>query len=73
MAGYTTKDIRNVALCGHGDAGKTSLAEAMLFNAGVSTRQGSVTDGSTISDYDADEKDRGHSIDLWTPVVCVPQ
>jgi len=63
MAAYTTKDIRNVALCGHGDAGKTTLAEAMLFKAGVTKRQGEVTDGTTVSDYDQDERERGHSID----------
>ena len=60
---YTTKDIRNVALCGHSDAGKTSLAECMLFKAGVVTRQGRVQEQNTVSDYDPDEHERGHSIE----------
>jgi len=60
---YTTKDIRNVSLCGHADAGKTSLAEAMLFKAGVTTRQGRVPEKNTVSDFDPDEQDREHSID----------
>lgn len=64
MAAYTTKDIRNVALAGHSDAGKTTLIEAMLFAAGATTRLGSVVDRSTVSDYDSEEKERGHSIDL---------
>ena len=63
MAGYSTKDIRNLALCGHGDSGKTTLVEAMLFKAGAVSRLGAVTDGSTVSDYDVEEKERGHSID----------
>jgi elongation factor G len=63
MAAYTTKDIRNVALCGHGDAGKTTLGEAMLFAAKVTTRQGTVGDQCTVSDFDVEEKERGHSID----------
>ena len=60
---YTTKDIRNVALGGHADAGKTSLAEAMLMKAGVITRQGRVPENNTVSDFDPDEHDRGHSVD----------
>ena len=63
MAGYSTQDIRNLALCGHGDSGKTTLVEAMLFKAGAVSRLGAVTDGSTVSDYDVEEKERGHSID----------
>jgi len=47
--------IRNVGLAGHGSGGKTSLAEALLFNAGASNRLGRVEEGTTVLDYDEDE------------------
>lgn len=62
MKKYNTDKIRNVAFLGHGGTGKTSMAEAMLFNTGVLDRIGRVEDGNTAMDFDDDEKKRGMSI-----------
>ena len=59
-----TKDIRNVCFFGHGDSGKTSLAEAVLFYTKNSDRHGKITEGNTVSDYDPEEIKRGFSIQL---------
>lgn len=59
---YTTDKIRNVVLLGHGGCGKTSLAEAMAYLAGKTTRPGKIEDGNTISDYDKEEIARQFSI-----------
>ena len=64
MKEYSTKDIRNVALVSHGGNGKTSLAEAMLFDSGAVTRLGRVEEGNTTSDYDPDEIRRHSSVTL---------
>jgi elongation factor G len=67
MKEYRTEAIRNVALIGHGSAGKTSLSEAMLYDTGATTRMGKVEDGSTVSDYEEEEVRR--SISLSTSIV----
>lgn len=64
MAKYKTDQIRNVALLGHGGSGKTTLIEALLLKTGVIGRLGRVEDGSTVSDWDAEEHRRGISINL---------
>ena len=62
MAKYTTESIRAVALVGHGGAGKTTLAEALLFKAGAINAKGSVEKGNTVCDFDAQEKSAVHSL-----------
>ena len=62
MARYNTESIRAVALVGHGGAGKTTLAEALLFKSGAVTARGSVEKGNTVCDFDAQEKSAGHSL-----------
>jgi elongation factor G len=64
MKQYPPEQIRNIVLLSHGGAGKTSLAEAILFTTGTITRLGKVEAGSTTSDYDPDEIKRRISISL---------
>lgn len=59
---FETKNIRNICLLGHGGAGKTSLAEAMLYIAKATDRLGKVTEGNTVLDFDAEEIKRGSSV-----------
>jgi elongation factor G len=61
---YTTDKIRNLILLGHSGCGKTSLAEAILFDTGAVNRLGKVEDGNTTSDYDDEEISRTMSINL---------
>ncbi|WP_022759365.1 elongation factor G [Butyrivibrio fibrisolvens] len=63
---YTTDKIRNVVLLGHGSCGKSTLAEAMCYLAGVTSRLGSIDDGNTVSDYDKEEQKRKISISTST-------
>ncbi|MFH0888491.1 MAG: elongation factor G [Planctomycetota bacterium] len=57
------EDIRNIAFIGHGDTGKTSLTELILYKTKSSSRLGEISDGTTICDYEPDEKERKYSID----------
>lgn len=64
MAEYFAKNIRNIALVGHGGEGKTTLAEAILFNAKAIDRQGRTEDGNTVMDFDSEEIAKKISISL---------
>ncbi len=69
MKGYTAETIRNVALLGHGGCGKTTFLDAALLATGVISRLGKVEDGTTVSDYDKTEIEKGYSIN--TTIVPV--
>lgn len=69
MKNYNFGNLRNVGLIGHGATGKTSLAEALLYYTGTSDRLGKSEDGTTVMDYEAEEKKRG--ISLSTSVACI--
>lgn len=64
MKVYSTEDIRNVVVMGHGSVGKTTLTEAALFVSGATTRLGTIADQNTASDYDEDEHKRKFSLNL---------
>lgn len=64
MKNYSSEKIRNIAFVSHGGAGKTSFVEACAYNTKIVERMGKVTDGNTISDYEAEEIKRGISINL---------
>lgn len=64
MKDFNSKDIRNIGFFSHAGAGKTTFSEALLFNAGVTTRRGRVEEGNTVSDWQPEEIRRGLSIDL---------
>ena len=62
MKVYTAENIRNVALVGHSGSGKTQLAAAMLFDAGMINRLGKVDEGNTVTDFDEEEISRKHTL-----------
>jgi elongation factor G len=62
MATFKSDELRNIALLGHGGSGKTSLADAMLFDTGAVSRLGRVDDGTSVSDWDDEERRRKMSI-----------
>jgi elongation factor G len=64
MKDYQTEQLRNVVLLGHSGSGKTSLAEAMLYTSGTINRMGDVEKGTTVSDYDEEERRRHISLNL---------
>ena len=64
MAKYDTKDIRNVAFVGHSDSGKTTLADAILFRGKAVGRLGAIEEGTSVFDFEPEEKERRTSIDL---------
>jgi elongation factor G len=64
MTEYSSDQLRNIALVGHGAAGKTSLASAVLYHTKMVTRLGKIEDGTTVTDYGEDEIQRGFSLGL---------
>lgn len=63
MASYTTNDIRNIAITGHGNTGKTTLVEILLHHAGAINQIGTIERGTTVCDFDPQEKEHQHSLD----------
>src|SRR6202011_4752868 len=78
MKTYRTRDIRNVGIVGHGGTGKTQLVSSLLFTAGMTPRWGKITEGTTATDWDAEEIARKISIQTgiafaeWPCTLCPP-
>ena len=70
MPAMRTENLRNVVLLGHSGAGKTIISEAMLHDAGVTTRLGTIEDGTTVSDFEPEETRRGNSVQ--TSIMACP-
>ncbi|MEJ7810984.1 MAG: elongation factor G [Gemmatimonadaceae bacterium] len=64
MREYSSKEIRNVAVVGHGASGKTTLVDALAFVSGTSKRHGSIRDGTALTDHTPEETERGYSINV---------
>jgi elongation factor G len=62
MAEFDTPHVKNIVLLGHAGSGKTSLAECMLYEAGLINRMGTIGERNTVGDYHELEKERGNSI-----------
>ena len=62
MKAFTTENLRNLAVIGHGDAGKTQLVSSLLYVAGTTPRWGKVDEGTTVTDYDEDSIERKVSL-----------
>ncbi|MFN8638030.1 MAG: elongation factor G [Dehalococcoidia bacterium] len=69
MKAYTSEQLRNVVLMGHSGAGKTALAESMLFASGALTRMGRVEDRNTVSDFD--DQEHAHSYSVSTSILPI--
>ena len=69
MNEYKADRVRNILLVGHSSSGKTSLADALLFNTGAVTRLGKVDDNTSVSDFDPEEQRRKISINT-TVIPC---
>ncbi len=62
MANFDTSHVKNIVLLGHAGSGKTTLAESMLFEAGLITKRGTVEEKNTVGDFYELEQERGNSI-----------